>query len=351
MLPANNRGPGANLCAPDVCFTPPPPVKNKGRPVPYVDRANHSQAVPFSPTVRICGLNALYVTSQVPVTTGDDAGVNGPGPKRVGKFTSGNPIVKVDGIPGTNLTSPATGNAGNASGAALVPDQIIVRYTRAGAIAQSGEGASMEQVLALQASIDTAAPPAGTMLAGRIGYLRIAAFSDPLSARIHHELNRLEAQGMRALILDLRGNPGGELGAAVRLAGDFLPRGAALATIVDADGDETVHRNHTARSLEVPLALLVDRGTASAAELFAGCLQAHGRAVVVGERTYGKGTVQALLPGSAAPGAYYATVASFTLPGGGQVDRRGLLPDVAVDASDDDTCFAAAIAALTHNDP
>ena len=74
-------------------------------------------------------------------------------------------------------------------------------------------------------------------------------------------------------------------------------------------------------------------GTASAAEILAGCLKAHGRAVVVGERTYGKGSAQAVLPGDAGPGARYATVATFTLPDGEPVEGRGVLPDVEVPSS------------------
>jgi carboxyl-terminal processing protease len=80
------------------------------------------------------------------------------------------------------------------------------------------------------------------------------------------------------------------------------------------------------------LIVLVDRHTASVAELFAGALQAHGRAVVVGERTYGKGTAQKLLPGFSDPHACYATVATFTLPNGAPVEGRGICPDVEIAA-------------------
>src|SRR5579864_4399695 len=126
MLPACNRGSGANLAYADVCKTPPPPVI--GRPVPYTNRGAHAIAVPFSPFVFVCMLPALHLMSKVPVTTGDDAGIFGPGPKRLSAFVAGNPLVYVDMIPATNLTCPSTGNASNATTGALVPDVVNVFY-------------------------------------------------------------------------------------------------------------------------------------------------------------------------------------------------------------------------------
>src|ERR1700733_14288745 len=136
MLPAAHRGVGENLCFPDVCKTPPPPVI--GHPQPYVNVAAPALGVPFSPTVFICMVNALHVMSKVPVTTGDEPGIFGPGPKRVGAFVAGNPIVSVDMLPAVNLTCPATGNGANAAGAALVPDAVNVFYTHAGGAALAG---------------------------------------------------------------------------------------------------------------------------------------------------------------------------------------------------------------------
>ncbi|MEZ4311754.1 MAG: S41 family peptidase [Polyangiaceae bacterium] len=144
---------------------------------------------------------------------------------------------------------------------------------------------------------------------------------------VHDALRRLAP---RALVLDLRGCPGGDLHAALDLAGDFLPEGAVLATLTDGDGDDTVVRSRSERPLELPLAILVDRRTASAAEAFAGCLKAHGRAVVLGERTYGKGVVQQIVADASAPGARFATTAVVTLPGGLGLQGAGVEPDVSV---------------------
>jgi carboxyl-terminal processing protease len=349
MLPACNRGVGANLCAPDVCKTPPPPVV--GHPQPYVNRAAHAIAVPFSPTTFICGLPALHLLSKSPVTTGDEPGIFGPGPMRVGAFVVGNPIVFVDGIPGVNLTCVASGNQANAMGAALVPDAVNVFYTLAdgagGGRRDEAQPVQAADLVALRASLDDAPPPLGTMLDGGIAILRIAAFGADVSTRVYNEVRRLQAAGMGALVLDLRGNPGGELDACLALAADFLPAGTRLAIVVDADGDETLHRSQREHPYEMPVAVLVDRGTASAAELFAASLQVHGRAVVVGERTYGKGSAQQVLPDRGAMGAHYATVATFLRPDGGRLDGRGVVPDVAVRGLTGAEALLAAVATLT----
>jgi carboxyl-terminal processing protease len=326
MLPAANRGAGANLCAPDVCTTA------GGAPAPFVNDAAHAMAVPFSPVVFVSMMNALNLLSEIPLTTGDEPGVLGPGPMLAGAFVTGNPVVNVDGVPAVNLTCVATGNAGNAVGAALVPDVVNVFYCHAGLAGGRGDGRALDadDVEAIQASLDEAPPPRGTMLEDGVALLRIAAFTADLSTRVYNELRRLEAGiegGVRALILDLRGNPGGDLDACLRLAEDFLPAGAEILTMVDADGDALVYRSHRDRPYRMPLGVLVDRGTASAAELFAGCLKAHGRAVIAGERTHGKGSAQTILAGRDAPGAAYATVATFLLPDGERVEGRGVLPN------------------------
>src|SRR5262245_21404606 len=94
-----------------------------------------------------------------------------------------------------------------------------------------------------------------------------SVFSDDLRTIVFREIDELTRSGGDSLILDLRGCPGGLLDAGLRLAEDFLPRGAVVATVVDADGDETVHLSRRERPYDVKLALLVDENTASAAEV------------------------------------------------------------------------------------
>jgi carboxyl-terminal processing protease len=179
----------------------------------------------------------------------------------------------------------------------------------------------------------------GCMLTDEIGYVEINLFAYDVPTRVHNEIVRLREQGLRALVVDLRANPGGDSDAFVRLADDFLERGATIATITDGDGDETVLRARQADPYDLPLVLLVDGSTASAAELFAGSLQANGRALLVGETTHGKATAQQVVPHPEGRGAGYATVATYALPGGTDIDGAGLRPDIPVAAGTQDARY------------
>lgn len=327
MLPAANRGAGSNVGFPDVCLTPPLP----GVPVPYTNNGAHCMAVPFSPTVIVCALPALNLASTIPKTTGDEPGILHPVTTQVGTFVVGCPTVFIDLLPAIHLTLPTTGNAMNCtSGAHVVPNLVNVFYNLAEGAPAAGEAPGGDEVLALAAALRDAPPPAARMLPGGVGLLRVAAFQADLPARVFHEVRGLAAEGLRALIVDVRDNPGGELDAMIELAGDFLAAGDAIVTVVDGDGDEVVHRARRDGPYAMPLVVLVSRGTASAAEVFAGALQARGRAVVVGEPTWGKGTAQSLVRGPGGDGFRYETVAACVLPGGASIEGAGVRPDVAV---------------------
>lgn len=321
MLPASNRGSGMNIGFPDPCATPP-----LAAPIPYPNFALHATVAPFAVKTYLSCVNAINLGATAPMTLGDQAGTMSPfmGP---GRASMGNPKIFIEALPGLNLLCPTTGNnMVNGLGAILVPSATNVFFTHAGAVAPGAVDAD-----ALSALSRALRVPDGCLEStlGDVACVRITVFSIGLGSRIHDILRRSPA---RALILDLRGCSGGDLAAAIDLAGDFLGEGAEIVTVVDEDGDETVHRSHNAAPNTLPLAVVVDPFTASAAEVFAGCLQAHERATVIGERTYGKGTAQALVPGLAEPGARYATVARVLLPGGVPLDGRGVTPDVEVTA-------------------
>lgn len=330
MLPASNRGVGMNIGFPDVCLTPAGPAVV---PIPYPNIAMNVQAAPFSVLVLITMMNALNMASKILMTSGDEAGVAHPMIKQMGAYTMGNPIVFIEKLPGINLLCPTTGNnMNNPVGAVLVPSVTNVLYTR---LQPSAEGAdpfrravSVDDLRALDGA---AGPPVReAMLGAGIGCVTIDLFTFDLSSLVYSAIRRLAGEGMRVLILDLRGNPGGEMDAFLRLADDFLPSGSALGEMVDGDGDTTVFEARQDDPYPYPLVVLVDRETASAAELFAGCMQAHGRAVIVGERTYGKGVAQQVVTDPEGRGALYVTAASFTLPGGGVIQGAGVCPDVEV---------------------
>jgi carboxyl-terminal processing protease len=326
-----------NAGAPDVCLTPP------GVPVPYPNFALHCQAVPFSPLVRVNMVNALNMMSKIPMTFGDNAGVLHPVFMQFGAFTMGNPLVFVERIPAINLLCPTTGNAmNNPIGAVVVPGSPNVFYTLAGIGGGASEGgsgvsagATAEDLADLSAILSgkTREPQvSSSILEGGVGWLRIRAFTADITTRVYNEIRALERAGLRALVIDLLGCPGGEMDAWIKLAADFLPDGALIVKVTDADGDETEHRARGAASYTLPVAVLVDRRTASAAELFAGCLQANGRALVIGETTFGKGVALTIVPG-AEGGAEHAVVATCTLKGNRVVHGAGVTPDVALDRS------------------
>jgi len=303
--------------------------------------AMNATAVPFAPNVLISFVPALNMGASMPMTLGDQAGVLSPfmGP---GRYTMGNPTVMVNALPAVNLLCPTTGNnMVNGLGAVMVPSITNVFYSRAGGPppgeVDAAAMAQLSRALAEPALAESLSPEGVAVIA-------VPIFSSGVPARVYSALRRFG--DVAALILDLRGCPGGEAIAAIELAGDFLDEGAIIVTATDGDGDDTVYRARREDRYRFPVLVLVDRRTASAAELFAGSLKAHRRAVIVGERTYGKGTAQELLPGFAEPSAHYATVATFALPGGDPIEGRGICPDIEVSSGDALSAARAAIASL-----
>lgn len=155
----------------------------------------------------------------------------------------------------------------------------------------------------------------------RIGYVRIATFSDRTTDELDAALGPLLDDGLSGLVLDLRDNGGGSLDAAIRSADRFLRGGA----IVSLRGRGTEGRSWDASDspgdVDVPLVVLVNQGSASASEVMAGALRDHGRARLVGTRSFGKGSVQEVRPLADGAGAMKVTTARYYLPGGTSVSR------------------------------
>jgi carboxyl-terminal processing protease len=343
MLPASNKGVGMNMGFPDVCLTPavPAPV-----PIPYPNMAMNAMAAPFCPTIFFTCMPALNMGSIIPMTLGMQPGVANPLYMQMGMYTMGNPVVLAMALPAITLTCPTTGNAmNNPVGAVLVPSvtNVFLSDAESPALAEAVDG---DVVDALAETLRTR--PVASKLVGDVGYLRIERFLAATPSSTHHAIADLRSRGATRLVIDLRGCPGGETDAAIALAGDFLEERAIIATIVDVDGDGLIYRSSGALHRE-PLTLLVDGGTASAAELFAGALRAHARAAIVGARTYGKSTAQAIV---AVDGRMeYRTVGRFLLPDVGDirdVKGIGIEPDRAATLSfapgDFDPAAIAAIA-------
>jgi carboxyl-terminal processing protease len=167
------------------------------------------------------------------------------------------------------------------------------------------------------------------------GYLRITGFSETTAddvARALAHLKRDNAHGLKGLVIDLRNNPGGVLEASVAVADAFLDHGL----IVSADGrtaDAQFRMDATPGDLidGAPIVVLVNSGSASAAEILAGALKDHGRAELVGHRTYGKGSVQTVMPLSHG-GALKLTTSLYYTPSGASIHEKGILPDILIAA-------------------
>jgi carboxyl-terminal processing protease len=176
----------------------------------------------------------------------------------------------------------------------------------------------------------------------KIGYIRLTQFGEETTSDLESALKKLEAKGMESLVLDLRSNPGGLLDQAVKVAEKFLPRGQLIVSTEgrDARQKSTYHAMGGYKLMNVPIVVLVNNGSASASEIVAGCLQdatALGicRAIVVGEQTFGKGSVQSILPlqdGS----ALRLTTAKYYTPSHKVIHERGIMPDIIVAMSEED---------------
>jgi len=166
------------------------------------------------------------------------------------------------------------------------------------------------------------------MLTDQVGYLAIHSFGSHTVEELDNNLRKLEEQGTRALILDLRGNPGGFLDAAVETVSRFVESGPAL-WWQNADGTSRPIDVKSRRTFKWPMVVLIDGGSASASEIVAGALQDKGRATLIGERSFGKGSVQnvhQLRDG----GSVRVTTAHWLTPDKHEINGVGLEPDVHV---------------------
>ncbi|MBA2449937.1 MAG: S41 family peptidase [Chloroflexi bacterium] len=179
----------------------------------------------------------------------------------------------------------------------------------------------------------------GTLLEPGIGLLRVTAFTGGTDEEVGAALEYLRREGARALVLDLRGNPGGWLEPAIAVASRFVPDGP-IVWKEDGRGERQPYdRRADQPLLEWPLVVLVDRGTASAAEVVAAAVRDADRARLAGQPTYGKGTVQYVHELSDSSWLF-VTAARWISPAGTRLDQGGLTPDVPEDASGIDAADA-----------
>ena len=168
-----------------------------------------------------------------------------------------------------------------------------------------------------------------------IGYVRLTEFRENSYSELHHALKELKAQGADSLILDLRNNPGGLLDAAAKIAEDFLPAGKTIVSTKSrhpSDDYMAKSANDSGDFLDWPMVVMINEGSASGSEIVAGALRDNKRAVLVGGKSFGKGSVQSVIPLPDGSGLRLTTARYFT-PSGACINGIGITPDVAVEES------------------
>jgi len=247
-----------------------------------------------------------------------------------GGVRSGDVIVSVDGVPTTSQWGHPVADSG-----AVAPDSNVLRVWRA----------PMSDTVPVVVRGVAWHRPAITkegLLAPAVGYVRLSTISANASEEVIRAVDSLVERGATSLVFDLRGNGGGLLDEGVKVAGLFLPRGTVVTSLAGRAGAAgPIYRARNPQWTTLPMTVLVDEKTASAAEIIAAALQDYGRARIIGTPTYGKGLVQRVVHLSPEL-ALRLTTARWMRPSGHSLERRavvagvvhgGMRPDVRLDSS------------------
>jgi len=254
--------------------------------------------------------NVVRIISVLEGTPGETAGLR-----------AGDEILAVDGTPTSALQNEEValrirGEAGT---------QVVLRILRDGT----------EQDYTITRDVIQVPSVRGMMVEGTtMGYIRIGSFAEHTGDEFTSEMNRLAGSGMTSLIIDLRANPGGLITSCVAVAEQVVPAGT-IVSVIDRDGGEEVYRSSLA-TRKYPIVVLIDENSASASEILAGALQDTGAGTIIGTTSYGKGSVQAVLPLFHEDGLKL-TIAKYVTPNGRSIDGTGITPDIVIERSPSDT--------------
>jgi carboxyl-terminal processing protease len=241
------------------------------------------------------------------------------GPAREAGVRRGDIIVRIDGQPAGKLTFDQSLNLIKGEQGTVV--HLLVRRPH--------EGRRRFTVVRQEIAVPSLRARVVRFRTEKLGYIRLLSFPDSAADRLNDATAALVRRGAGGIVLDLRDNPGGLLAQAVRAVSVFLEEGV-VCTIAGQHQDETVYEvTGGATYPRLPLVVLVNRGSASAAEIVAAALQDHSRALVVGLRTYGKASVQSIRPLSNGT-ALKLTTAMYLTPAGRDLTGRGVRPRVHV---------------------
>lgn len=166
-----------------------------------------------------------------------------------------------------------------------------------------------------------------------VAYIRIPAFQKTTSRDLDVALWDLHSKGMRSLVLDLRGNPGGLLTAAVEVADKFLLQGGIVSTRGRSAQEDNNYQAHYGGTWRVPLVVLIDGDSASASEIFAAAIKDNARGEIVGQKSYGKGSVQGIFPLGYGGAGIRLTTALFYSPNGHKISKNGVTPNIPVESA------------------
>ena len=166
------------------------------------------------------------------------------------------------------------------------------------------------------------------MLTSTVGYIRISQFAENTAEDFATQYKELQSQGMKALVLDLRDNPGGLLSTTEKISNYIMPPGT-LVTVQNRSGKKDTYKSD-GPDVAMPLVVLVNKGSASASEIIAGAVQDRKLGTIVGTNTYGKGTVQTIFPSLDDEGIK-VTIAKYHTPSDRVIDGTGIKPDVEID--------------------
>jgi len=239
---------------------------------------------------------------------------------------SGDTIVEIDGESTHGITLPKA----IAKLRGLPGSTVRLRIQRTGSA--STENLELSRALIVVPSIkDT------QMLDAKVGYTRITKFNTRTPCELQDAIDSLKYRKAMALILDLRNNPGGLLCSAIEISQKFLPEDAVIATLGRRDQmtNEELQSKGTYHNLDLPMVILVNRGTGGAAELMAAALQEQDRAILLGESTFGMSAVQRILP-LVDDESIRLTTAHFYTPNGNLISDSGLEPDVEISIPNDE---------------
>lgn len=171
------------------------------------------------------------------------------------------------------------------------------------------------------------------MLNNNIGYIQVSMFDENTAKNFTDKLNELEGKGMKSLIIDLRGNPGGLLNECVDMVSNFIPKDKVIVSTIDKYKKKVEYKSKGGVAIGLPITLLTDEGSASASEIFSGAIRDYKIGTLVGKKTFGKGVVQTILDTRGGT-ALKVTVSKYYTPNGENIHHIGIKPDVEVEYPD-----------------